>query len=136
MKSILFLLILILELYSDDGYELKLYQSLFPALFQKERLIVYSQEAEQITIFKNSTYIKLSNNCSDADFIIGKDFDNLPNICDNKPIFATSYRSFTETQNAFGTFYWSKGRPQIQFKSESIKKFHLKLPENLQRYSK
>lgn len=136
MKSIILLLLLSIVLLSDDNYELKLYQSLLPALFQKKSLIVYTQESEQKDILKNSLILELSSSCSNSDLIIGKSFDELSTECLNKPIFATSYRSYINAQNSFGAFYWSKGRPQIQFKLEVIKTYNLHLPQNLYKYAK
>lgn len=136
MKTIILLFILTSALFSSENYELKLYQNLLPTLFRKESLHIYTQDIEKINLFKQSTLLKISDNCSDADLIIGKNFDELSSECSDKPIFATSYRSFEQTKNAFGAFYWRKGRPQIQFKSEEIQRYHLYLPPNLSRYVK
>jgi len=136
MKTIILLLIVTTALFSSENYELKLYQNILPTLFQKESLHIYMQDIEQINLFKHSTILKTVDKCSDADLIIGKNFDDLSPECQDKPIFTTSYRSFRDTKNAFGAFYWRKGRPQIQFKLKVIQKYHLYLPPNLSRYAK
>jgi len=136
MKTIILLLMLTTALFSSENYELKLYQDLLPTLFGKKSLHIYTQDIELADLFKQSNILKTSHNCKDADLIIGKDFDDLPHACHDKPIFATSYRSFIHTKNAFGAFYWMKGRPQIQFKLKVIQKYHLHLSPNLSRYAK
>jgi len=136
MKHIILILLLTIELISDTHYELKLYESLLPTLFQKKSLIVYTQEREQKNIVKNSLVLKLSNSCSDADLIITKYVATIPKECANKPLFATSYRSYRDAKSAFGAFYWRKGRPQIHFKLETMKRYHLYLSHSLQKYAK
>jgi len=136
MKTIILLFILTSVLFSRQNYELKLYQTLLPTLFKKESLRIYIQESEQIYLFKQSTLLKAVDKCSDADLIIGKEFKELPHECYDKPIFATSYRSFKYTKNAFGTFYWRKGRPQIQLKLKVMQRYHLYLAPNLSKYIK
>jgi hypothetical protein len=74
--------------------------------------------------------------CNDSVVVIvGKGFKRDIDIC-NKPIFATSYRSFKNLENSFGAFYWRKGRPQIKFKVNIINKYDLRLPNSLERYAK
>lgn len=136
MKTILLLLITITALFSSENYELKLYQTVLPTLFQKKNLSVYTQDSELTTLFQQSSVLKISDNCIDADLLIGKNFDDLSSECSNKPIFATSYRSFRDLKNAFGAFYWAKGRPQIHFKLKMIDKYHLYLSPNLLRYAR
>ncbi len=136
MKYILLILSLTIQLLSNDNYELKLYQTLLPTIFQKDTLTIYVKDIEQLNIIKGSTILKVSNNCANVDLIIGKNFDNLPQECKAKPIFSTSYRSFINSENSFGAFYWSKGRPQVQFKLKIIEKYSLYLPNNLMKYAK
>lgn len=136
MKNILLFTLLTLSLFSSENYELKLYQNLLPTLFEKKSIYIYTQDAQQRNLFKESPLFILSKNCSDADMIIGKSFDNLSHECYEKPLFATTYRSFKGTKNAFGAFYWAKGRPQIQFKLKVVQKYNLHLPPNLSKYAK
>lgn len=136
MRTLLLILSLTIGLLSNDNYELKLYQSLLPELFQKENLIVYTQESDQVDIIQHSSILKISYHCSDADLVIGKKLDDLPEDCYGKPIFATSYRSYKNSENTFGAFYWRKGRPQVQFKQDVLRRYNLYLPLNLQKYAK
>lgn len=135
-KHILLLLIIELALFSAENYELKLYQSLLPRLFSQNVLNVYVKDTDQIKILEHSTSFQLVANCVDADILIGKKFDSLTQECLDKPVFATTYRSFKNNKNAFGAFYWRKGRPQVQFKLKNINKYNLHLPKNLIKYAK
>ncbi len=134
MKKLLFL-ILSTILFAGEDYELKLYEKVLPILFSQNKISVYADIKSEELLYDSKILI-LSKDCRDATFLIGKNFDNLENSCKNKPIFATSYRSFTELENSFGAFYWRKGRPQIKFNSSNIEKFNLFLPKSLQKYSK
>ncbi len=136
MKFIALVSVLTTMLLSDGNYELELYENLLPKLFKKTTLVVYTQEDEQRNILKKSTLLKISDDCSSSDLIMGKKLDHLPQECLNKPIFAMSYRSYMDSENAFGAFYWSKGRPQIQFKLKSVKKYNFYFPDDLQKYAK
>jgi len=136
MKQILLILLVTIELISDTHYELKLYESILPTLFQKKSLTIYTQEREQKNILKNSLVLKLSNSCSNADLIIADNLAEMPEVCISKPLFTTSYRSYRDAKNTFGAFYWRKGRPQIHFKLETIKRYNLHLPNYLQKYAK
>lgn len=136
MKNLLLLLITITTLFSSENYELELYQSVLPTLFQKKSLLVYTRERELVTMLQHSNVLEIANNCKNADLLIGKNFDDLSPECSHKPIFAASYRSFSNLKNAFGAFYWAKGRPQIHFKLKEIQRYHLHLSPQLQRYAK
>lgn len=136
MKKIFLIIFAFTSLQSSDIYELQMYQNILTTLFQKDTILVYSRDADEIELIKTSTNIKLTTKCSDADVLIGKNF-SYPEFREcKKPIFATSYRSYMEQENAFAVFYWRKGRPQIQFKLEPINRYKLFLPENFKKYSK
>lgn len=120
----------------SDEYELELYKTIFPIIFQQNDIFIYTQDKNQEVMLKKSENFKLVKQCQEADFLFGKKFENLPFECVDKPIFSTSYRSFKNSKNSFGAFYWRKGRPQIRFNLEVIKKYHLYLSKDLQKYAK
>ena len=116
------------------NYELTLYEKVLPTLFNSKHLKVYS-DVEAKIVLQKSFFIQVIDDCSKAHLLIGKSFKNLPLVCLSKPIFATSYRSFKKNKNAFGAFYWRKGRPQIRFKNYKIEEFNLFLPPSFQKYT-
>ena len=120
--------------FAKDNYELKLYEKVLPIVFQSKPLLVYADN-ESKKIIQTSRIFKVTQNCNEAIFLMGKGFDNLNNNCKEKPMFATSYRSFKSYKNSFGAFYWRKGRPQIKFNSDVIKEYKLYLPNSLKKYA-
>ena len=134
MKKIILLFLLITSTFSSDkNYELKLYEKVLSNIFQKS-LLIYSDKYSK-DILQNSSILKLTINCTKADILIGKRFGNLPTLCQDKPIFSTSYQSFISEKNAIGAFYWRKGRPQIKFKLDTLQNFNLELPRSLMEFA-
>jgi hypothetical protein len=119
--------------YSDD-YTLKLYEYLLPSLFKSSPVVVLADAQERETLRKSRHFL-VTNVCSkDVDLLIGSSFDRVPKLCKDKPFFATTRKRYLNHSSAFGAFYWRKGRPQIHFKKEALKRFHLTLPAKLQRF--
>lgn len=136
MKKILLISFFYLSVLASDKYELQLYKTIFPVLFEKSHLVVYVQDKEHFEMFSKSSIFSLAKDCEEADFLFGKNFQNLKYECREKAIFSTSYRSFKNTENSFGAFYWRKGRPQIKFKLDAVKRYDLYLPHSLQEYAR
>ena len=135
MKKIIIISIFIINtLFASDSYESKLYEKILPMVFQQKNINIFPDN-EAKDFFKNSSKFNIVYNCDDADLLVGKSIENFPLDCKNKPIFATSYRLFSN-ENSFGAFYWRKGRPQIKFKLSVIEKFNLHLPQSFKKYAK
>ena len=135
MKKIFILLSINILLFAQGSYELKLFEQIIPAIFKQKQVKVYADEDVK-ELLKSSNKFQLVNSCSEANvIIIAYSLNNLHDNCVNRPIFATSYKTFKNNNNSFGAFYWRKGRPQIKFKSKTLDKYHLELPENLQKYA-
>ena len=135
MKKLILIFIFVANiLYSQDNYELKLYDKILPIIFNKNYIRVYVDDYTR-DILKTSLIFEIVNNCNEADLLIGKNKNIFPRWCENKPLFATSYKGFKNSNNSFGAFYWRKGRPQIKFKLNTIEKFNLNLPDSLWKYA-
>jgi len=136
LKKILIIILFInvlLYANANENFQLKLYEKIFTAIFNKNILLVYADERSK-NILKRSEIFKMMDKCNPANFMMGRKFTKIPRECENKPLFATSYRGFKNTKNCFGAFYWKKGRPQIKFRLEIIEKFNLNLPQRFRRY--
>ena len=134
MRKLLIVFIFITYSFSsNNNYELKLYEKILPNIFKKELLIYADKNSKEI--LQDSNILKLTTNCIDADIFIGKSFKNLPLKCQDKPIFSTNYRSFLNNDNSIGAFYWRKGRPQIKFKLDVLKRYNLKLSQSLMEFT-
>ncbi len=121
---------------ASNNYELKLYEKILPPIFSKIPLTVFADK-DANELLNISKKFKIVTNCNEAVVIlIGRNFLNIPDDCKDKPIFSTSYRSFKNSKNSFGAFYWRKGRPQIKFKNKVLVRYNLTLPNFLRKYEK
>lgn len=132
--KIIYLLIFSFVLLHANEYTLKLYEKLLPPIFHSIPIIVFADTDAKEILDKSSMFEVLNSCNSSVDVLVGSNFKQLSRSCNGKPLFATTYRAYSENNNAFGAFYWRKGRPQIHFKKAILKKFHLKLPKKLQRF--
>ncbi len=133
-KVVLILFISCIALFSDNTYELKLYEKILPLLFKNKPLIIFTDK-NTYQILKQSKKFEISQTCDqNTTVIIGKNFEEIPDSCKNKPLFATSYRWYKNYPNSFGAFYWRKGRPQLKFNKKRSEKLHIILPESLKKY--
>lgn len=121
-------------LLNADNYTLKLYKHILHSIFKDLPIVIFAdKDSEQI--LKKSHDFRLQKRCNKStDILVGSNFRNLPKECKNKPLFVTTHREYMSSKNAIGAFYWTKGRPQIHFRKDLFKKYHLELPEDFQRY--
>ena len=131
MKKYLLLILISSYLYADN-YELKLYEKVLSSIFSKTPIYVYSSENELSKLISSSQVLKIVNSCAKATVLIEKKFTD---ECSEKPLFATSYKIYKNQKNAFGVFYWRKGRPQLKLNLKIMNKLNLKLPSNLSSYA-
>lgn len=83
-------------------------------------------------LIKDSKYIKTVFNCEEADLILTH--KNYFTKCKNKMIFTTNYLMFKNLPHAVGAFFYQKGRPNIIFRKNELKKFHITLPKEFDKY--
>lgn len=133
MRKLFLIFIFIINSFgSENNYELKLYEKILPSIFKKNLLVYADKKSKEILIYSN--VLELTISCIHADILIGKDFENLPQVCEHKPVFSTNYRNFMKNKNSIGAFYWRKGRPQIKFRLDTLRKYDLTLPESLMEF--
>lgn len=127
--KIIFLIIFSISLYANSTYELKLYDKVFTSLFKKEKINIYTTK-KYANSFRYYYKFNIVSNCKEADLI----FSNIDSNCTKKPIFVKDYKSFKETKNVIGAFYYRKGRPQLKLNKKNIKKFNLNIDNYLKDY--
>ena len=116
-----------------DIYTLQLYEKILGSLFEKRPIAVLAK-GDVKSILQKSEMFLVVDSCRNGDVaVIGDAFDS-EHECADMPIFATTHRSYVGNADAFGAFYWRKGRPQIHFKPERLQMFHLHLPQSLERF--
>ena len=124
MKKLVLILVSFISLFAFSS-EVELFGNLFKVMFKKDNIKVYTKNYQTLGVG-----LKVVNSCKEADIVLG-------NVkCANKPRFVLDYYSFKHNKEAIGGFYWRKGRPQIKFKKNVIKKYNLFLPKSLKRYVK
>jgi hypothetical protein len=134
IKGLFTLFFTLTLLNAQSDYELKLYETIIPSIFKDRSVRVYLDKDMQ-SMLQNSKKFTIVKECdASVKLLIGKRFENLPAVCQDKPLFTTKYRTFKESANSFGAFYWRKGRPQIKFKKSTLLRYKIHLPNSLQRY--
>ena len=121
-------------IFASASYELKLYEKILPIVLKSSKIAVYA-DSNSFEILRDSNLFTLTNDCTKASILIGKTFNTLQKSCLEKPIFATGYRAFRDFNSSFGVFYWRKGRPQLRFSLNRVKKLGLFLPQSLLKYT-
>ena len=99
---------------------------LFPLIVQKRVIKVYTTP-KFASLFNHSPFKLVS--CKNADIVF-----NTESNC-TKPRFVLSYKEFKHNPNAFGAFYYRKGRPQLRFKRSLLLRYFHTLPQELREYS-
>ena len=145
MKKLTLLFALIyVELYAmDKASTLKMYHGIFSALTAKKSTVVYTSDREYREVFKSSNYIKLSGKPEASDIILVTNISSLDSVLnshsmnrkDKKPIiFVTNYSFLKYSDEIVGAFYWRKGRTQLLFIEERLKKYEITLPKAYQNF--
>ena len=129
----LFLLLMLFISANADIYTQRLYETILGSIFKERPIVVFATGDAKATLQKSKIF-SIVTDCKESDVaILGNDF-NLEQKCKNVPIFTTTHRSYMYIADAFGAFYWRKGRPQIHFRKRGLKMFHLSLTHDLQRF--
>ena len=132
MRFLLLLLICFVSA-NADVYTQKLYETILGSIFKERPIVVFATGDAKATL-ENSNMFRVVNSCeNDTLAVVDDGFISLKR-CKDIPIFTTTHRSYVQIPDAFGAFYWRKGRPQIHFRERELKMFHLSLPHDLQRF--
>ncbi|QOP44816.1 hypothetical protein [Sulfurimonas paralvinellae] len=135
MKQFLIFFILFSELLlaNNLNYEMKIYDTIFHALFPtKKRVKVWSDNTEKLQQLAKLAIISPVKQQKNADILL---LTNLSDIQNETPKFVCDYKLLKNYRtSAIGGFYWQKGRPNIIFLEKNLKKFHIKLPASMQEY--
>ena len=135
MKKIIFLLLLTpLVLFSSDlKTEQKIYKLIIHSLLpDKKDIKVWSDTSSKEDLLKGIEDIIYVTSPSEADFVLlSKDKKIDKDIIK----FVTNIQLLEDHQNSVvGGFFWQKGRPNILFLRQNLKKHDITLPESMQSY--
>lgn len=135
MIKILFSILLPLSLFSFDKFTAsKIFDKVFSGFENRSVKYVYTS----ISIYKETIELSSTLVLSTLDKSDIVMFDKVLDIdktkIENKILFSTNYRGFKNHIECVGAFYWFKGRPQIVFLRDRLKKQNIKLKPFLQKY--
>lgn len=118
---------------SDTQLATEIYLTIAKAVTQKEFPSIFVQNGNALLPLESEAFSQVKQ-CRDADFIIVRDYERLPEPCQKKLLFATRYKTFLKHPEIIGAFFWQKGRPNIIFGRERLEKRQLKLDASFDRY--
>jgi len=132
-KLVVLMALALLSFASSIKIEQEICDKILCSIFKnKMNIKVWIDDIDIRSILENNGKIIFTKNPKDADILIVKHQDN---ILVNKPIFVKKYYLLKIYKNrAIGGFYWQKGRPNIVFLKSTLKRYHIKLPKDLNRY--
>ena len=91
------------------------------------------EDKKYAQIIRDSKYIKEVKVCEKSDIILTRN-ELIPKCSEKVLVFATNYLAFSKLPNAIGAFFYQKGRPNIIFRKENLKKHNIILPDDLKKY--
>ncbi len=114
-------------------FEAKLIDSIAAALFKDSHLNVYVYGEDAKKIIKYSSVLRKTDDLKKATFILASTKLNseLKNV--KKPIIGMKY-FLLKNENVIGAIFWHKGRPNIVFIKDRLKKFGINPPKSLEKY--
>jgi len=122
---------------------LKIYQDIFMTLSSKSVVSVYTLDSEYQNIFKSSSQLRLAHSIKMANIVLITNIHDLNIVLknkilqsnDKKPIlFVTDYKLLEKSENIVGAIYWRKGRSQLLFLKNRLKKNNIELPKKYQKF--
>ncbi len=139
MKKVIYILLFVFS-FSFAGqngkeikFEAKLIDSIASALFKKDNLFVYVYGDDAKKIIKYSKILKRTQDIKKADFILASIKLNSKLKNEKKPIIGMKY-FLLKDENVIGAIFWHKGRPNIVFIKDRLKKFEINPPKSLEKY--
>lgn len=108
----------------------KTLNSLFP---NKTSVKTWADTTYHKEVIKHSENMQLANSEKEAEFYLIE--KKLPKtIKKNVLIFTTNIDLFYDNDQVIGAFYWQKGRPNLIFLRERLKKYNIKLSSEFENY--
>jgi len=127
--------------FSDEReLEIKILEKIFTDITKKKRVrvVILGNKSEYFSegIRKYSKRLRESRSCKKADivFLAGVYRGKLPKGCGGKILFSSRKKDILLRENCVGAFYWKKGRPNILFIRERLRKKKIKLPPEYNRF--
>ena len=127
--------------FSDEReLEVRILEKIFSDITKKKEVRVVILGSKRDYFSKNiSTYskrLKESRSCRKADivFLAGVYRGKLPKGCGGKILFSSRRKDIFLREDCVGAFFWKKGRPNILFIRERLRKKKIELPPEYNRF--
>ena len=133
-KLIITLTLFLIPLFSSEiTTASKIMERISSALIQKNEIFVFAKDSKYIAIVKSSNKLKNVSSCEEADMILTE--MRITSLCNKEVLlFATTYLAFIKSPDSIGAFFYQKGRPNIIFREENLKKHNITLPKEFEKY--
>jgi uncharacterized pyridoxamine 5'-phosphate oxidase family protein len=134
MRIIFLLAIMLLNLFANSSeVEVKIYEKIISNFDKNNKVKVYSNDKNILNEIKKYSKKLIISNKKDAKvYILSANIENIP---DEKIVIVTNYGLLKDIKNSLAAFYWKKGRPNILFIKDRIKKRNLSLNKEYNKYS-
>jgi len=132
IKILIFFFIITTLHASDTNLESKIFKNIIHAIVQKEHPTIYIHKKLN-SLSNHPGGLNISSKCEDADLVILSTLKGLPQKCQGKLLFGSRY-SHLKNSNVIGSFFWQKGRPNILFYKDRLKKNQIKLDNSFDKY--
>ena len=126
MRVLFIILIGFISLFGNsDEVENEIYENIITNLFPKKKVKVWTDNSKISYVFGKYSKKLVVVDKNNADIYILSYKEDIPN---NKIVLTTNYKLLKEIKNSIGAFYWKKGRPNIVFIEDRLKRKHILLP--------
>jgi len=135
LKIFLIVLFSVSSLFSFDALHVKaeIFSKIAHEFVKKDVVNIYTDDK---TLVKTKGLISSLHYTSrkKSDIVFLSNINDLQSPCKSKYIFSTSYQVYKTSPKVIGAFFWQKGRPNIIIKSTMLKKLHIKISPEFEKY--
>ncbi|MEN8302981.1 MAG: hypothetical protein ABFQ64_02775 [Campylobacterota bacterium] len=125
--------LIITNLYaSDDKKASDIFNLIFKEITKKENSNVYIH-TDIYSLKQFPGNINIVTDCDKADIVLLSTTKALSPKCKKKILFGSRY-SHLKNPNVIGSFFWQKGRPNILFYKNRLKRHKIKLSPSFDKY--
>lgn len=112
----------------------KIIKAIISVISPKQQKVWVDKKNKNISQFIYLKSLNIKENCEDSNVLLLKSDVQLQKACKNLPALVLDYNLLNRYDNAVAAFFWKKGRPNIVFIKDRMKKFEIKLPMEYQIY--
>jgi len=113
--------------------EIRIYSLIINAIVpDKSDVVIWTDDKKRLKYLEKFTNIRFSDTPDKADLLIVKETEGIKS---DRPIFAISYPILKYYKDsALGGFYWQKGRPNVIFLQENLRRKGITLPKSMSKF--